>query len=77
MRRRFVSWAAGTNGCSGALTVCGVCVALSVALSAGRLLPQADTVLEKLSVREADARKSFFDLGARRPTPRARLRPSG
>jgi len=47
---------------SGALTVLGVCVALSVALSAGRLLPQADTVLEKLSVREADAHKSFFDL---------------
>lgn len=47
---------------SEALTVPGVCVALSVALSAGRLLPQSDTVLQKLSVREADAHKSFFDL---------------
>lgn len=47
---------------AGALPVLGVCVVLSAALCAVSLSPQAAALLQELSVSDANAQNSFFDV---------------
>ncbi len=52
MRRRTI----------GAFWALFVCLLLGAALSAAGLLPQADTLLKELSIRESEAQDSFFNM---------------